>query len=161
MNEESDTAKGQAVSEFASWRSYSLFRREVIQTARYVRSPETTKFLEAVAHGAQSRALTIKKGHQFYRAQVAHHDEVITEIDDTMPAPALPERIMPLADRATEGRVNPKGIPCLYMATNEETAIAEVRPWIGSLFRLASWPPYANGAWLIYQYWQELDAISL
>jgi hypothetical protein len=38
----------------------------------------------------------------------------------------------PLPDRAHDGRANPKGIPCLYLATKEETAISEVRPWIGS-----------------------------
>jgi hypothetical protein len=38
----------------------------------------------------------------------------------------------PLTDRAHDGRANPKGIPCLYLATQAETAISEVRPWIGS-----------------------------
>jgi RES domain len=123
--------------EFGSWQSYTLFRQEVTQKARYVHSPETARFLEAVARGAESRALAMKKGQKFYRAQVAHKDEVIKEIDDTMPAPALPDRMMPRADRATEGRVNPKGIPCLYMASHEETAIAEVRPWIGSFVSVA------------------------
>ena len=137
MSEESGAASEQAASEFTSWRAYWLFRQEVTRTARYVRSPEATKFLETVAQGAQSRAFTIKKGQQFYRAQVAHHDEVVREIDDVMPAPALPDRMMPLADRATEGRINPKGIPCLYVASHEETAIAEARPWIGSFVSVA------------------------
>lgn len=43
----------------------------------------------------------------------------------------------PLKDRAREGRANPKGIPFLYVATNRETACAEVRPWIGSSISLA------------------------
>jgi hypothetical protein len=38
----------------------------------------------------------------------------------------------PLVDRAREGRTNPKGIPYLYLATHQEIAVAEVRPWIGS-----------------------------
>ena len=38
---------------------------------------------------------------------------------------------------AKEGRVNPKGIPCLYLATDRDTAIAEVRPWVGSLISVA------------------------
>lgn len=137
MSKEGGAATGQAISEFVSWRSYSLFRQEVTRTVRYVRTPETTKFLETVAQSAQSRVLTIKKGHRFYRAAVAHHDEVVEEIDDVMPAPALPSRMMPLPDRATEGRINPKGIPCLYVASHPETAIAEVRPWIGSFVSVA------------------------
>ena len=38
----------------------------------------------------------------------------------------------PLPDKAYDGRANPKGIPCLYLATRKETALSEVRPWIGS-----------------------------
>jgi RES domain-containing protein len=32
-----------------------------------------------------------------------------------------------------EGRANPRGIPVLYLATHRETALAEVRPWIGAV----------------------------
>jgi RES domain-containing protein len=45
--------------------------------------------------------------------------------------------MMPLRDRASEGRVNPRGIPCLYTATHAETAAAEVRPWIGAYVSVA------------------------
>jgi hypothetical protein len=137
MSEENGASSGQANLEFASWRSYWHFRREVTRIARYIYSPEATKFLETVVRGAQSRTKIIKEGHRFYRAQVAHADEFINEIDDVVPAPASPDRMMPFTDRATEGRINPKGIPCLYVATHEETAIAETRPWIGSLVSVA------------------------
>ena len=40
--------------------------------------------------------------------------------------------MIPLEDRASEGRANPKGIPEFSWATLRETAMAEVRPWIGS-----------------------------
>jgi hypothetical protein len=43
-----------------------------------------------------------------------------------------PEIMKPLPDKAYDGRANPKGIPCLYFATRKETALSEVRPWIGS-----------------------------
>ena len=43
----------------------------------------------------------------------------------------------PLADRAHEGRVNPRGIPCLYMATDDVTAMMEVRPWAGSVLTIS------------------------
>jgi len=33
------------------------------------------------------------------------------------------------ADRVTEGRINPRGIPYLYVATDPDTAIAEIRPY--------------------------------
>ena len=43
-----------------------------------------------------------------------------------------PERMKPLPDKACDGRANPKGIPCLYLANRKDTAVSEVRPWIGS-----------------------------
>jgi RES domain-containing protein len=39
--------------------------------------------------------------------------------------------------KAKEGRVNPKGIPCLYLATHEDTAMSEVRPWHDARISLA------------------------
>ena len=43
----------------------------------------------------------------------------------------------PLRDRTYEGRVNPKGVPCLYLATNSETAMMETRPWAGSVLTIS------------------------
>jgi len=42
-----------------------------------------------------------------------------------------------MPDRAREGRLNAKGIPCLYLSTDLETAMSEVRPWIGSKLTVA------------------------
>jgi len=73
-----------------------------------------------------------------WRAQLGHDwreegDE--EKFDIPCAHPAL--RMKPLRDRATDGRANPKGIPCLYLASRKETAISEVRPWIGSYVSLA------------------------
>ncbi|MBL7134409.1 MAG: RES family NAD+ phosphorylase [Phycisphaerae bacterium] len=38
---------------------------------------------------------------------------------------------------AREGRANPKGIPFLYLATDTDTALAEVRPWVRALVSVA------------------------
>ena len=37
----------------------------------------------------------------------------------------------PLKSAPNEGRINPVGIPVLYLASTEVTAIAEVRAWVG------------------------------
>jgi hypothetical protein len=65
-------------------------------------------------------------------------DENDLEVDTfDVEDPFAPERMMPPRDRATEGRVNPKGIPCLYFSTDMDTAMAETRPWIGSYVSVA------------------------
>jgi RES domain len=43
----------------------------------------------------------------------------------------------PNAEFVVDGRVNPSGVPCLYLASAMETAMAEVRPWVGSYISLA------------------------
>ena len=43
----------------------------------------------------------------------------------------------PLSNAPSEGRVNPIGIPILYLATDEKTAVAEVRQWIGKFVSVA------------------------
>lgn len=121
-----------AEAEFPSWRSYWHFASEVSHRWRYVQSPETVQFLKLIAAQAKSRVASVPEGRRFHRAQKAVHGWLDQNLGVEMDGPALPQRMSPLPDGATEGRVNPKGIPCFYMAADEHTAIAEVRPWIGS-----------------------------
>jgi hypothetical protein len=46
-------------------------------------------------------------------------------------------RMNPYSDKAKEGRINPKGIPCLYTATDPRIALSEMKPMIGSYLTLA------------------------
>jgi hypothetical protein len=43
----------------------------------------------------------------------------------------------PIPNWQGEGRANPRGIPALYLATSRDTALAEVRPWIGAVISVA------------------------
>lgn len=45
--------------------------------------------------------------------------------------------MIPYSDKAKEGRINPKGIPCLYAATHPRVALTEMKPTIGSYLTLA------------------------
>jgi hypothetical protein len=47
------------------------------------------------------------------------------------------EMMAPPPEKATGGRLNPEGIPYLYVATDEATAIAEVRPWKAAVVSVA------------------------
>ncbi|MER9191226.1 RES family NAD+ phosphorylase [Mesorhizobium australicum] len=93
--------------------------------------------MDTVLQGAEARVATLNGGRPFFRAQVAHHDEHDEEAGATIPGPAFPDRMTPFSDRASEGRVNPKGIPCLYLGSDRHTALAECRPWIGSLVTIS------------------------
>ncbi|MEH0196323.1 RES family NAD+ phosphorylase [Caulobacter sp. CCNWLY153] len=118
---------------FPSWRSYWLFERSVTREFRYVRPPEVEAFLQAVLVTSQSRKIDIPRGSLFWRAALGHDWRAYNScIDDEVPCAHPPARMKPLPDKASDGRANARGIPCLYMATSKTTAMAEVRPWIGS-----------------------------
>jgi hypothetical protein len=129
------------MNEFTSLSDYYNFAEFIRTEARHILDKKNRLFIDVVLTTAQTRAIIGDKGIHFWRAQLAHdlrteqipdHDgRVIDEMEMECPADAT--RMVPRWDRANEGRVNPKGIPCLYLATDKETAMSEVRPWIGSL----------------------------
>lgn len=119
--------------EFTSWRNYWNFARVVSREYRFIRPPLIEAFLKTVRLTSESRREQIPAGSIFWRAQAGHAWRPIGNgIDDEMPCAHPTSRMKPLLDRASDGRANPRGIPCLYLATTKEAAMSEVRPWIGS-----------------------------
>ncbi len=122
--------------EFASWLSFTRFVESVRKSNRYVWDDKVRLFLETVVATINQRDTPIPKGSILYRAQqgidwVRHHDED-GNFTGEEPWGYAASRMKPLTDRAREGRANPVGIPVLYVGKTVETAISEVRPWIGA-----------------------------
>ncbi len=140
-----DPPKGANMSEFKRYHSYESFAQEVKNHSRYVRSQESEEFLNAVKASVKKRVNQVKSGEKYWRAQLGHDIETIVEINphgcgdiaEDRPCPYSPDRMKPLLDCASEGRANPKGIPYLYLATKKNTAMAEIRPWVGSMISVA------------------------
>ena len=126
------------MNEFKSWRAYWDFQRRVKKDQRYIRSVEDEEFLKVVLETSQKRHFKLKQDELLWRAQIGHDWEYDNQIEEEIPCPFPPSRMVPLKDRAKEGRANPKGIPYLYLATQKETAMSEVRPWIGAYISCAS-----------------------
>lgn len=120
------------MKQFKSWNSYSDFSRSIKHSSRYIYSDDVKDFLDTVLDTLKDRVQIIPKGTNFWRSQLGHGWRLENEEVGEIPAPHIPKRMSPRSMRAKEGRANPKGIPYLYLATNEKTAIAEVRPWVGS-----------------------------
>lgn len=124
---------------FSSYRSYWHFAHAVRRRWRFSRDAEQADFLATVLATSDTRREVLPAGSLVFRAQLgcdwpANDEE---EMEDPGPRPFRPARMKPLRDRASEGRVNPRGIPCLYTATHAETAAAEVRPWMGAYVSVA------------------------
>jgi RES domain-containing protein len=144
-----------SVATFESWNEYGSFQRLVKTNARYVLDESSNRFLEAIKQTCTPRRVSaIPSGTEYWRAQIDHTWKPVFEprwhvetdalvMDDGyeqtgyMPTACGQDRMIPWRDRAIEGRVNPKGIPCLYLSEKKETAIGEMRPWIGSLVSVA------------------------
>lgn len=124
---------------FKSPDGYRDFDRAVRREFRYARTPQQEEFLKTVAATSHSRGLVMKAGHVLWRSQLGHdwREERQGEESFEVQAPHPPARMKPLAEKASDGRANPKGIPCLYLATKQETAVLEVRPLIGSYVSVA------------------------
>jgi RES domain-containing protein len=124
------------MNKFASVHAFEDFRKEVAQRTRFMRSASGDRFLRSVAETCKRRLRTLPSGAVFWRAQIGHEWDEDLQRGVRTRRPHSKIRMKPLQDRAFEGRVNPKGIPCLYFATTPEVAMSEVRPWIGSVVSL-------------------------
>lgn len=127
--------------EFASWKSYGKFVHDVRRTNRYVWNDEIKAFLDTVLATLRDRDVKIEKGHILYRAQrgVSYRpttDEDGNEVGEE-PIGLSSKRMKPPRNHAFDGRVSPIGIPALYLASHEKTAMLEVRPWVGSKVSVA------------------------
>ena len=117
------------------------FSGSVKSKSRYVFDEESQDFLQGMRDTCESRVKVIQPNSELWRAQMGHNTlpfmQGEIEIDD-MFVPYSEKRMRPLPYSATEGRANSKGIPCLYVASNKETAMSEIRPWLGSIVSVAS-----------------------
>jgi RES domain-containing protein len=122
---------------FGNWRAYSQFSDGVRYKGRFALGPNAQWFLDVFRHQAQARRRKLAAGTTLFRA-VCHHDEVLLSDGTIDIRPAIEDRIRPKADKVSDGRVNAKGITCLYLASSIDTAVSEIRPWLGELVSVAT-----------------------
>ena len=88
------------------------------------------------------------EGEILWRAQLGV--QYVSELDASgeeeieVPIGFSPDRMKPVVKHAREGRANSAGIPALYVASTELTAISEVRPWVGSEVSVAQFGVVRN-----------------
>ncbi len=126
---------------FESWSSFISFREKKRREERYIHSEEVQEFLNGVRDTARERFELIPEAQRYWRAQLGSDlwplDDGDGQIVDYHPVPYQVKRMKPLPEKVSEGRVNPRGIPYLYLATDKKPAISEVRPWVGSYVTVA------------------------
>lgn len=123
-----------AAFEYSYWR----FAKTVLRERRWIFDGEAGEYLSAVRVASRSRAYLLKSGRCLYRAQVGcdfEEDERGAEWEHPLPE----ARMVPDPKYIKNGgRANPRGFAYLYLANTPETALAEMRPWVGESLTLAS-----------------------
>lgn len=124
------------MTEFDTWRAFANFEREVSRNRRYIRTEKAERFLNAIRRSSQSRRTHVSVDRGLWRAQAGHSWRYEDQVGEEIPSAYPAQRMLPLEDRAMEGRANARGIPVVYLCTNKEAAMSEVRPGLGSYISL-------------------------
>jgi hypothetical protein len=118
--------------EFLNPEDWQGFTRYLSETNRFILSDYWEKFVDTIIGTAHKRVKTLEKGKTLVRARIGT-SWVEFDDGDEQPYPISPHEMGPPPKHlASAGRSNSEGIPYLYLATQVETAVAEVRPWIGA-----------------------------
>lgn len=124
------------MKEFTSWQSYFNFAYKVHSQYRFIYDEEIKNFFETLLETSVTRTVHLPCGSKLWRAQLGCDLEPVYDDDGTLlyseEIQFTKDRMKPLANKATDGRANPKGIPYLYLANERNTAVAEMRPWKGA-----------------------------
>ena len=137
------------MSRFKSFCDYRFFSDEVREERRFFLGDEAKRFLEAISDQSNDRKLSIPKGIRFSRARKENTNRTEADTANLEGADRSPfscKEMKPTHKKQTtdktsfvvpDGRVRPRGIPCLYLASDKKTATIEVRPTDGEFVTVA------------------------
>ena len=109
---------------------YSEIGNELRQSRRFSLSDNLQRAVNFfVDYHVRRNVNFFEKDDVFYRARINDIEQLEPYGIEKMKAPPI--------GLAGSGRINPEGIPYLYLADTVETAIAEVRPWRDALVSVA------------------------
>ena len=120
---------------------WSTFVEHMTTRRRYVFDTDSEDFVDPRGWLPQVMSSTecqLAPDTPMWRARLASDVGVPVGSRD-LPSPA--DMGAPPAAQAVAGRANPQGIPHLYCALDEDTAVAEVRPWVGARVWVSEWRP--------------------
>ena len=90
---------------------------------RFTLAEEPARFVELLINYAKkNKTVSLPRNTLLYRARINDNNSNHPFTLDKMSAPP--------SHFAGHGRLNPRGIPYLYLASDQVTAVSEVRPWV-------------------------------
>ena len=109
------------------------FKEHLRKKNRYRLNEKCEEFIQKLLNSSGIRGISIRKNRIFWRARIGEHwlSRPIwhDRFSSLYPHPLLCSKMgAPPINKSQEGRLNPKGISYLYLSSDYETSIAEVRP---------------------------------
>jgi hypothetical protein len=114
---------------FKSWLSYSGFSSKTSARPQDPLDNNSREFLASILDTCKTKVRKLSAGTMVWRAQAGSHNVASPDFHIDERVPYTFKRMKPDAEHSSDGRANTKGIPCLYVAADAETAIHEIRPW--------------------------------
>ncbi|WP_077343554.1 RES family NAD+ phosphorylase [Pseudocolwellia agarivorans] len=114
---------------FKSWLSYSEFASKTSARPQDPLDNDSREFLASILDTCKTKVRKLSAGTIVWRAQAGSHNVASPDFHIDERVPYTFKRMKPDAEHSSDGRANTKGIPCLYVAADAETAIHEIRPW--------------------------------
>lgn len=119
---------------FKNTDEWRLFCNYITTKNRYILDKYWRNFISTVLFTAKKRETLLKKGTTLVRARIGSHYEEYENPDGVIDIDYGPlhrqDIEAPPAQKAKDGRINPRGISYLYLSNDVETAILEVRSWL-------------------------------
>lgn len=119
---------------FSAWHDYLDFEKSVSTKSRFFVEKQASLFLENLLQASEKRKKVINEGTVLWRAQLGAKDIANDNRRSSTRGPFDAERMKPslTSVNATNGRANPAGVSYLYLASDQNTAMSEMRPWVGA-----------------------------
>ena len=114
-----------------SWNVFGDFTYEVKNSTRFIYSDKVNNLLSAIKDSLSGRSKSFPEGTVMFRSQLGYAENYLEDWIEITGHPV--ERMKPISGEATEGRANSKGIPVLYLSSDENTSMAELRPQVSQV----------------------------
>jgi hypothetical protein len=125
---------GAKMNNYKDWEDFCGY---LIGENRYILNDKYKKLIEEILKLAKGREHSLDAGEKLWRARTAKRPRINTDGEIISESYTKEEMSIPSKEKTTTGRANPEGIPYLYLAETLQTAIAEIKPYIGDKITVA------------------------
>ena len=123
------------------WSDYLQFREELQSKYRYFRTEWASGYLAALKRTCKKRIAIITQDTELWRSRLEGSLVPCSQDDFAIEAYSCDEMAAPPPDLSRASRIGVTGIPVLYLSSDKDTAMSEVRPWKNQPVTLAKCHP--------------------